>query len=47
MGRAPGGLWGTASLSGAARLRRGESESCLITYRKTSKPGILKLSITA
>ena len=30
-----------------ARLRRGESESCLITYWKTSKPGILKLSITA
>src|SRR5258708_32124124 len=29
------------------RLRRGESESCLITYWKTSKPGILKLSITA
>src|SRR5260221_12220541 len=30
-----------------ARLRRGESESCLITYWKTSKPGILKISITA
>src|SRR5208337_3201172 len=30
-----------------ARPRRGESESCLMTYWKTSKPGILKLSITA
>src|SRR5271155_1860576 len=27
--------------------RRGESETCLMTYWKTSKPGILKLSITA
>src|SRR5271166_4184824 len=47
MGRATGGLRGTASFSGAARPRRGESESCLMTYWKTSKPGILKLSITA
>ena len=30
-----------------ARPRRGESESCLMTYWKTSKPGILKRSITA
>jgi len=28
------------------RLRRGESESCLTTYWKTSKPAILKLSST-
>jgi len=30
-----------------ARQRRGESESCLMTYWKTSKLGILTLSITA
>src|SRR5208282_3713896 len=48
MGPATGGLWGDRKpFWSDARLRRGDSESCLMTYWKTSKSGILKLSITA
>ena len=47
MGWAAGGLRGAASVLIGARPRPGESENCSMTYWKTSKSGIPKLSITA